>query len=126
MFVLAVRTSLYITPWASHNRTDSVAEVALVPIVDDIPEFSDTLRSQHSHFNKTSEGQFGDEMVISPLKNVSRHVKKSRTGNNDSERCLTGGLPCANRGSRCRTEGHNPHHHSHNCRQQLRIRAYTR
>lgn len=46
LFVFAVRTSLYITSWASHNRTDSVAKIALMPVVDDVPEFSDTFQSQ--------------------------------------------------------------------------------
>ena len=38
--ILAIATSLYITLWASHDRTDSMAEVALMPRVDDVPEFS--------------------------------------------------------------------------------------
>lgn len=38
--ILAVRTSLRITLWASHDRTDSVAEAALMPKIEYVPEFS--------------------------------------------------------------------------------------
>lgn len=55
VFVLAVRTCLYITPWASHDRTDSVAEMALMPIVDYVPELSSTIRSQRSLLQITFE-----------------------------------------------------------------------
>lgn len=48
-------TNLYITPWASHDRTDSVAKVALMAIVGDVPEFSDTFRSQYLHFEIIGE-----------------------------------------------------------------------
>lgn len=40
MCVLAGSTSLYITLWALHDRTVFVTEIALMPRVDDVPEFS--------------------------------------------------------------------------------------
>lgn len=39
-FILAIRTSLRITLWASHDRTDFVAEVALMVRVDYVPKVS--------------------------------------------------------------------------------------
>lgn len=38
VLILTVRTSLYITIWASHNRAELVAEVALMARIDDFPK----------------------------------------------------------------------------------------